>query len=519
MSRAAGVVPATAESAAPLLRVRQLSKTFAETVALDDVSLEVRSGEILSIIGHNGSGKSTLVKILAGVYRQDAGVVELGQRDAEEPTEIHFIHQDLGLIPDLTAVENLHLVKHTGRRGLGALRGRRERDAATALFRRFGASIDMTVPVGVLPPAQRTIVALARAMAEWRHDRNVLVLDEPTEALHASEVERLFAAVRALVAEGTGVIFISHRLDEVRALADRVIVLRNGRKVADEPCAGLTTDALTAHLVGEQRIAQTTRESTVDPRGDEVLHIRGLSATTLRNLDLHVRAGEVVGIAGVLGSGREEVPASIFGAIPCEIESFAVAGREVVDRRPAASIKAGLAFVPGDRARHGAVTAMTARENLTLPNLRSLTRRLGVDRRAERREVSRLLADFDVYPRATEQLFGIFSGGNQQKIVFAKWLRDAPKVLLLEEPTQGVDVGAKAAIYRAIGGAARDGAGVIVCSSDDKELLQLCDRVVVLRHGRIGVELSGDDLTLERLIGETHGLASRPVNDLTVDHA
>jgi len=485
-----------------LLRVDSVVKTFPGLTALDRVSLDVRSGEVVAVIGHNGSGKSTLVKVLAGVYTQDSGAAT-----PVDGAEIHFIHQDLALVGELTTIENLNLVKGAGASAFHPSRPTAERARARDLVARFGEVFDVDVPVHALTPAQRAIVAIARALDGWTHGRNVIVLDEPTESLHRSEVDVLFDAVRRLAAEGAGVVFISHRLDEVLSLADRVAVLRDGRKVADEPVASMDHDRLVELITGVSVTSSAARAGTRRTDADPVLAVRGLAGEAVARLDLELYPGEVVGVAGVLGSGREAVSSLLFGAVEARADSFAVHGEPYPRRSPARSIRRRMAFVPSDRARYGAIRPMTARENVTLPQLRTLRNRFGaVVRRRERAEAARLMAAYQVVPPRPEQTFALFSGGNQQKLVLARWLRDDPAVLLLDEPTQGVDIGAKTTIYDAVAQAAAAGTAVLVSSSDAKELLRLCDRVLVLRDGRVAAELHGDDLTEHRLVVEGYGL-------------
>ncbi|MBE1879000.1 sugar ABC transporter ATP-binding protein [Myceligenerans pegani] len=480
-----------ADGLAPaLLRVTDLVKTFPGLTALDHVSLEVRGGEVVAVVGHNGSGKSTLVKILAGAYAADGGAVV-----TEEGTELHFIHQDLALIGELTAVENLALYKSP------------DPDRACELVGRFGPVFDIEAPVRDLTPAQRAVVAISRALDGWTHPANVVVLDESTESLHKTEVDVLFDAVRRLAADGAGVVFVSHRLDEVLTLADRVVVLRDGRKVADEPVATLGHGRLVELITGGQAAMAHTHETTVRD-GDPVLTVRGLRGGTVEHLDLDLRPGEIVGVAGVLGSGREALPSLLYGAASGAADELTVSGAPYPRRSPGGSLSRGIAFVPGDRARHGSVRDLTARENLTLPQLRTLTGRFGnLSARREHAEADRLFTTYQVRPARPEQRFALFSGGNQQKIVMARALRDDPAVLLLDEPTQGVDIGAKAAIYDAVESAAAAGTAVLVSSSDAKELLRLCDRVLVLRDGRCAAVLTGTDLTEHRLVTEGYGLS------------
>jgi ribose transport system ATP-binding protein len=495
-----GPPPDTVPQRKPLLRVSHLSKTFVGTKALDDVSLEVAAGEVVAIVGQNGSGKSTLVKLLAGLHQPDpGGTIEVSDGSGQlvplgrNGSGLHFIHQDLGLLPMLTTTENLDLARPLGRRWITPLHRNAEHARAAELTRRFGAEIDVRAQVAQLSPAERAIVAIARALDGWQHPDNVLVLDEPTTAFHRDEVSRLFDAVRRVAAEGAGVIFISHRLDEVRALADRVLILRDGRQVAQSAGGELDDASLVTAIVGTA-VAEGPR--TPDATGPVVLSVDGLRGRHVHGLTLSVRAGEVVGLSGVLGSGREDLNALIFGAQRPASGEITVAGNRLPPGDMVTAIEQGAAYVPADRHRHGAVMTMSMRENLTLPALRSLPRRFGAIRlSAESAEARRWARQVDLRPPAPDRPLSTFSGGNQQKVVLAKWLRTNPRLLLLDEPTQGVDVGAKAAIYRLVQQAAAQGSAVLVASSDAKELAALCGRVLLVDQGQVRGELSGAALT------------------------
>lgn len=499
-----------------LLRVTHLSKTFAATTVLDDLSLDIAAGEVLAVLGQNGSGKSTLVKLLAGVHTPNAGglievtdgagrLVPIGQNRSA----LHFIHQDLGLLPMLSTTENLDLGTPLGARWLLPTRRRAEHERAAELVRRFGAEIDVRAPVASLSPAERAIVAIVRALSGWRSSSNVLVLDEPTTAFHRDEVARLFEAIRRVTAAGAGVLFVSHRLDEVRALADRVLVLRDGRSVVEAAAAAVGDAALVRAIVG-------TEPGTGDgmPAGDggdrspaespAVLGVEGVRGGRVQDVSLAVHAGEIVGVSGVSGSGREHLNAVVFGAGRATAGRVTVAGAVLEPGDVAAAIGKGVAFLPADRHRLGCVLPMSASENLTLPALRELRRPWGaLSRPAEAAEARRWSDRVGLRPALPDRPLATFSGGNQQKVVLAKWLRTSPRVLLVDEPTQGVDVGAKATIYRLVRQAAADGTAVLVSSSDAKELVTLCSRVLLLDQGRVVGELAGDALTEAALVHAT----------------
>jgi ABC-type sugar transport system ATPase subunit len=491
---------------AVLLETRNICKTFPGVNALDDVSLNVHAGEVLAIVGHNGSGKSTLVKILAGVFKPDSGdVLTTGAASTHGKYQgLHFIHQDLGLIPMLNTVENIDLGRSLGPTALLPFPAKTERRHARDLISQFGVRFDVTVPVAHLSPAERTIVAIARALDGWTTSENVLVLDEPTAALQGKEVGKLFAAIRRVSSGGAGVILISHRLDEVVELADRVVVLRDGQVVANARKGEFDQKSL-VRLIAGQTLDSLSDLLEQQERGEIRLGVRGLVAPRIGPVDVDARAGEIVGITGLLGSGMEDVAAVVFGAVRRESGTVEVDGRKLPSGDPSASIRAGVGYVPSDRRRHGAIVSMTACENLTLPRLNSLRGRFGrINRRSETAEANTWMAFVEVKPaRSPERLFSVFSGGNQQKIVIAKWLRNRPHVLLLEEPTQGVDVAAKAGIHQLIAQVAADGAAVLISSTDTKELVTLCHRVLVLHGGFVTEELTGSGLSESALVRAT----------------
>jgi ribose transport system ATP-binding protein len=427
-------------------------------------------------------------------------------RDGAQTAGLHFIHQDLALVPTLSTVENLGLGRAPSRRDWLPAPRRRELRRARTLVRDFGADFDVDAPIAKLSAAERTIVAIARALDGWHGTDHVLVLDEPTAALHGQEAEKLFTAMSRVAERGAGVIFISHRLDEVMTVADEVVALRDGQVVARARRGEFDHDKLVRMIAG--RDVAATAAPAHFARGKSVMSASGLTGTRLRALDLRLDAGEILGVAGLLGSGRDELAGLLFGARRAIGGVVTVEGLPLAGHDPRAAIAAGMAYVPADRRGQGAVMTMSARENLTLTNMRTVTRATGsVDIGAERRVAADWAARVELRPPNPERPLALFSGGNQQKYVLAKWLRNEPRVLLLDEPTQGVDVGAKAGIYELIADAARLGTGVLISSDDTKELVAICHRVLVLREGACVAELERESITEARITRESLGVS------------
>jgi ribose transport system ATP-binding protein len=503
----------------PVLDIVDLSKTYPGQVALDHAHLRVMPGEVHALVGQNGSGKSTLIKLLGGYVKADHGgevrfggqLVDLWTLDRDSRRRIRIVHQDLGLVPTLSTVENLGLGRgyHTGL--AGRIRWRSEVRRAQDLLLAFGLAPDVRQPVATLSAAERAAVAIMRAMQDWDATQpGLLVLDEPTASLNRGEVDALFREVRRVAHQGAGVLFVSHMLDEVLTLADRVTVLRDGRVVASGVPVGELDETRLVELIVGRPIADLYPDSR-HITGRPVLEAEMVFGISLRGVSLKVHEGEVLGVAGLVGSGREEIAGALYGATP-RFAGKVLVGKRKVFATPRDSIIAGLAYVPADRKAHGLDMQDRLHQHIPLPRLGPLQGRFRLRHRAARRDAADWVERLDVQPPLLDRRMEKFSGGNQQKAVLARWLRTEPKVLLLDEPTQGVDVGAKASIYREIRDAADDGMAVLVASSDAEELVHLCDRVLVFRSGSVAIELRGNTLTEERLVAETLGATSHRKN-------
>lgn len=501
----------------PALVVRGLCKTFGATRALRPLDLTVARGEIHALLGENGSGKSTLIKLLSGYHRPDSGEAIVGgtrlvpgSADSAHAAGCRFVHQDLGLIASQTVLDNLYAGRGYPTR-LGTVNDRRARRVAAQDLARAGVAVDPRRVVGTLSPAEQAGVAIARALRPGDHGGpQLLVLDEPTARLPEREVNVLLGLVRTVARAGVAVIYVSHRIDEVLDLAEAVTVLRDGRKVASRPVAGLDRPGL-VKLLADAAVEEADVSTHVPPASDAavVLAVDGMSSAHLHDVGFEVRQGEVVGIAGITGSGREAILPTIFGGLPRVGGSVRVAGTPVRGGRPDLSVAAGVAYLPPERSRSG-VGGQSARENLMLAGLRRHWRWPLLSRRGERSEAGRWFQRLSVRPPgAVEKPLSSFSGGNQQKILFGKWLRLGPKVLLLDEPTQGVDIATKAALHNEILAAAEAGACAVVSSSEAGELIAVCHRILVMRDGRIAGTLSGKDRTMANLTHESFGTRSQ----------
>jgi ribose transport system ATP-binding protein len=499
------------------LGLRGLSKVFAGQWALADVDLELRRGEIHALLGKNGSGKSTLIKILAGLHAPEPGAeaevlgknLQLGSARRAHEAGFRFIHQDLGLAGTLSVVDNLALgARYDGRFWLS---DRAERGRAEAILGAHGLHVDVTQPVDNLRPAQRSMVAIIRAVHDAPSGSGLLVLDEPTASLPEREVEHLFGLLRRVRATGISVLYVTHRLPEVFEIADRVSVLRDGRRIATRPVGELDHDALVELIVGHPVETQRREHETVAHTGETSLVATGLRGGPVRDVSFDARPGEILGLTGLIGSGYEAVLSLVFGGAAPEAGAISVGGRPLRRGDPSAAIEAGVAYVPPDRKRLSAIQQWTLRENLTLPAIPQ--RGPLLDKGRDRSDAEAWLERLDVEPPEAERLLSSLSGGNQQKVVLGKWLRRDARIFLLDEPTIGVDVGAKDRIYALLRAAANDGAAVVVASSDLEELETICDRALVLRDGAVATTLTGDAITADRLFSESAGLHANPAQE------
>ncbi len=483
-----------------LLSMRGISKSFPGVRALDEVSLELMSGQVHVVVGENGAGKSTLLKILAGAYRADSGEMLLAG-EAYQPRDpsdaiaagISLIYQEDQLLPNLSVMENVLLGRLPRNGPLVDWPAARRR--ARDLLASPGVDLRPDASVARLGSAQRQMVEIARALAV---QARIIVMDEPTASLSESEIERLFALIGELKQRGVGFLYVSHRLEELEQVGEVVTVLRDGRAIHSGPLRDLTRDALIRLIVGRTLDQYFPGRKAVI--GEVVMHVEGLrSGDALRGVDFDLRAGEVLGVAGLVGSGRTEMARAIFGADRADAGRVTVSGRALEPGSPGAAAAAGVALVPEERKTQGLVLELSVVDNIALPNLARLSRFGRFDWTAAKADASEHIRSLNIRTRRLGTRVEELSGGNQQKVVIAKWLARRPKVLIFDEPTKGIDVGAKTEVYRVINQLAESGVGIVLISSELPEVLAMSDRIMVLRGGRVAAIVEAGDATQESI--------------------
>ncbi|WP_274652034.1 sugar ABC transporter ATP-binding protein [Paenibacillus humicola] len=503
------------DNAYPVLELRRISKTFFGQRALQDIDLTIEPGEVHGLLGQNGSGKSTLIKVLAGFHAPDpGGELRLGGQPVKLPVPagefrklgMSFVHQDLGLIPSLSVIENL-LMSEFASKSKWRLSWRAEIRRAKETFARFGLDLDPKAKVADLSPVEKALLAIVRAIEEIRSNGSMkdagpglLILDEPTVFLPRTGVDQLFRLVREVAETGVGVIFVSHDLDEVMEITDRVSILKDGRLLVTAHTEDVTKETLVETIIG-RKLASYSRETNRADRPEPHVTVRGLSGNVVRDVSLELGKGEVLGLTGLAGSGFEEIPYLLYGEHPASSGRIEIGGKayEAPAMTPIRAIEGGMALIPADRPGAGGVDSLTIADNVTLPVIGQYFKHLRLDRGRMLADTQSLLSRYEVRPNRPALNLQALSGGNQQKVILAKWFQIDPKLVLLDEPTQGIDVGAREQVYDIIKTATKEGTSVLCASSDYEQLASICDRVLIFARGRIIGELQGSELTKDRI--------------------
>ncbi|MBP6965325.1 MAG: sugar ABC transporter ATP-binding protein [Armatimonadetes bacterium] len=488
---------------ASALQMTSITKTYPGVRALDGVDFEVRRGEVHALLGENGAGKSTLMKILAGAQPMDSGQILIDGVPAHitSPQKamelgISIIYQEFNLVPYLNAAENIFLGREPGASIPGFVDFGTMYSEAQAVIDHLGVKLNVRTPVNRLSVAQQQMVEIAKATSR---NATIIAMDEPSATLTEHELDSLFELMRSLKAKGVSIVYISHRLEEIFQIADRVTVLRDGRYVGTKDVSDLDKDEMIRMMVGRELKEKIPKQSC--EIGGAMLEVRGLSRRgALENINLKARKGEVLGIAGLVGAGRTELARAIFGADPIDSGEVVLDGKAVNIRSPKDAIKLGIGLVTEDRKSLGLILGMVIRENITLANLDAVTRLGFVNQREEKRAATRFIEDLMIKTPSSEQQVQNLSGGNQQKVVLAKWLFTESRVLIFDEPTRGIDVGSKVEIYQLMNRLAATGAAIIMISSELPEVLGMSDRILVMHDGRIAGELSRDEATQEKIM-------------------
>jgi ribose transport system ATP-binding protein len=489
----------------PLVRMIDIDKHFPGVQALSKCRFELERGEIHALVGENGAGKSTLMKILAGVYRKDGGRIEIDGK----PVEIHstrqaqelgisIIHQELNLMKHLTAAQNIFIGRERSRRVPFLTDDRRINNETRALFEKIHLSLEPTVKVGELTVAKQQMVEIAKALS---YNMRVLIMDEPTSALSESEIEDLFAVMRELKQQGIGIVYITHRMEEINRICDRVTVMRDGHYIGTNPISGITREQIIAQMVGRE-IYETARKEGIKSRDEVVLEVRNLNrGKQVRNVSFTLHRGEILGFAGLLGAGRTETARAIFGADPLESGEIFVRGKRVHIRHPRDAVACGIGYLSEDRKQYGLALSLSVEQNTVMSSLLRFLSWFGIvntrqTRRATTEYVERLKTKTPTIDQAVRNL----SGGNQQKVIIGKWLLRDCDILIFDEPTRGIDVGAKNEIYKLLNELAEQGKSIIMISSELPEILRMSHRIVVMCEGRITGVLDASQATQETIM-------------------
>jgi len=503
-----------------ILEVEGVSKSFPGVKALDKVSFDLRRGEVHALVGENGAGKSTLMKILSGVYQPDSGTIrlkgtEVRFRDSTHARDsgIGIIYQELNLIPHLSVAANIFIGREP-LTWLGSLDERKMNAEAVAILGRLNLHIDPTVTLNRLPISKQQMVEIAKSLS---FDSEVLIMDEPTSALTESEIDELFRVIHTLRDRGVAIIYISHRLEELKHIVDRISIFRDGRHVSTDDYASISMGEIVSRMVGRTLENQFPVRQNV-PTTEKILEVKGIRRVgILHDISFDLFRGEILGIAGLMGAGRSELARAIFGADPIDAGEVLMRGRRLSLRSPSDSIRAGIAYLSENRKQEGLAVKMQLAENVTMANVQGVSQRFGViSRPREMDACRRYVEELTIRTPSLTQIVNNLSGGNQQKVVVAKWLFCDSKVLIFDEPTRGIDVGTKFAIYELIERLARQGVGVIMISSELPEIMGMSDRVLVLHEGRLEATLVTRETTQEEILNYAAGLgqsALRAGND------
>jgi ribose transport system ATP-binding protein len=500
-----------------ILDVENISKAFPGVKALDRVSFNLRKGEVHALVGENGAGKSTLMKILSGVYQPDDGVIRYKGKEIRFHDSTHardagigIIYQELNLIPHLSVAANIFV----GREPLTRLRTLNEKkmnDGAVSILRRLNLQIDPTITLNRLPISKQQMVEIAKSLS---FDSEVLIMDEPTSALTESEIDELFGVIHTLRDRGVAIIYISHRLEELKHIVDRISIFRDGRSVSTDEYSAITMEEIVNRMVGRTLDHKFPPRRNV-PTEEKILEARNIVRRgVLHDISFDLYRGEILGFAGLMGAGRSELARAIFGADPIDSGDVIMNGKRLPVLSPSGSIKAGIAYLSENRKQEGLAVRMLLAENVTMANVKGVSGRLGViSRRREMQACQRYVEELAIRTPSLLQVVNNLSGGNQQKVVVAKWLFCDSKILIFDEPTRGIDVGTKFAIYELIERLAREGVGVIMISSELPEIMGMTDRVLVLHEGRLEATLITKDTTQEEILNYAAGLGASASRD------